>query len=70
MVQVPAEFAAEIADTDCNYTITVMRRNNILQLENVQNKIFSDRDWVRGGPGVEIIYLSCECGGHFNEGLK
>ena len=40
----PAEFAAEIADTDCNYTITVMRRNNILQLENVQNKIFSDRD--------------------------
>lgn len=51
MVEVPAEFAAEIADTDCNYTITVMRRNNILQLENVQNKIFSDRRQSEAGWG-------------------
>ena len=57
MVQVPAEFAAEIADTDCNYTITVMRRNNILQLENVQNKIFSDRRQSEAGRGRDYLFV-------------
>ena len=58
MVQVPAEFAAEISDADCNYTITVMRRNNILQLENVQNKIFSDRrQSARRAGGRDYLFV-------------